>query len=126
MPIFDLNFQQKSFHLKALVMSSSSPGEGQEETSSSIEYYSEDESTTSSSCSELDDFDRFANFRGAGKVKTSQHIMCLHYFSNALGLQFGTQNEEVYRLDQIKEWAAADSKWFEEPPELRFGKKKVC
>jgi hypothetical protein len=36
-------------------------------------------------------------------------VLCLHYYSNALGFDFGDQ-EEVYKVDQIKEWAQ-----FEDP-----------
>ena len=46
--------------------------------------------------------------------------MCLHYFSDALGLQFGNLNEEVYNIDQIKEWAPPQSKWLEPPGPLRM------
>ena len=34
-------------------------------------------------------------------------VLCLHYFSDALSFQFG-EHEEVYRMDQIKEWAELD------------------
>ena len=34
-------------------------------------------------------------------------VLCLHYFSDALSFQFG-DHEEVYRMDQIKEWAELD------------------
>ena len=46
--------------------------------------------------------------------------MCLHYFSNALGLKFGNTNEEVYDIDQIKEFAPPESKWLEPPGPLRM------
>ena len=90
------------------------------------EEYGTDSSTeteSSSSSDEEDQFDQFARFRGVGQIKHASHsaprpIMCLHYFSNALGLQFGNQNEEVYRLDQIEEWAPREAKWLEGPSEL--------
>ena len=48
--------------------------------------------------------------------------MSLHYFSDALGLQFGNTNEEVYNIDQIKRWAPLDvtPKWLEPPGQLRM------
>ena len=36
-------------------------------------------------------------------------VLCLHYYSNALGLDFGDEGD-VYRVDQIEEWGAADRK----------------
>ena len=96
---------------------SSSTEDNQESSDSS-------EITESSSDSDDDDqFDQFARYRGTGPMlKTSvsrQPVMCLHYFSNALGLQFGNQNEEVYRLDQIEEWAPPrEAKWLEGPSDL--------
>ena len=85
----------------------------------------DDSDTTSSSSissddDEDDDFDMFAKYKGTGMLmpvkRTSKQrpmsaaaVMCLHYFSDAL--QFGfSANEEVYRLDQIKEWAPPESK----------------
>ena len=43
--------------------------------------------------------------------------MCFYYFSDALGLSFGAKNEEVYHLDQIKEWDPPEAKWLV-PPDL--------
>ncbi len=109
-------------------MSSSSPGryhyyqadqcsDQVSEDSDSIEDSSDEQSTSE------DEFDAFAHYKGTGKVKKAhysqeQYLMCLHYFSDALGLQFGNTNEEVYKLDQIKEWAPPESKWLEQPPDL--------
>lgn len=101
-------------------MSSSSPGndvcyEDDEDTSTSIEDDSEDEAE--------DEFNQFSRYRGTGKIPRIQNVqaysmVCLHYFSDSLGLKFGpTFNEEVYRVDQIKEWAPPESKWLE-PPDL--------
>ena len=49
--------------------------------------------------------------------------MCFYYFSDALGLSFGAKNEEVYHLDQIKEWDPPEAKWLV-PPDL-LGSKKI-
>ena len=40
-------------------------------------------------------------------------ILCLHYYSNALGFAFGDENEEVYRVEQIKEWGDVDPMWLD-------------
>ena len=32
------------------------------------------------------------------------HVLCLHVYSNALGFDF-SDKDDVYRVDQIKEWA---------------------
>ena len=37
-------------------------------------------------------------------------VLCLHYFSNSLSFEFGDP-EEVYRMDQIQEWAQIDPLW---------------
>ncbi len=34
-------------------------------------------------------------------------VLCLHYYSDALGFEFG-DNDDVYRIDQIKEWAISE------------------
>lgn len=106
-------------------MSSSSPGcydQAEEDSEDSIEEVTDSDS---SSIEEIDEFDQYANYKGIGQVKTRSHyeqqIMCLHYFSDALGLQFGA-NEEVWKIDQIKEWATPpDSKWLMQPPEHLLG-----
>ena len=49
--------------------------------------------------------------------------MCFYYFSDALGLSFGAKNEEVYHLDQIKEWDPPEAKWLV-PPDL-LGSKTI-
>lgn len=40
-------------------------------------------------------------------------VLCLHYYSDALKFQFGEEHEEVYRMDQIKEWADLDPLWLD-------------
>ena len=98
----------------------SSSAEELEEISLSSSSEPESSSDDSDDESEEDQFDQFARYRGVGQIKTvsKQPVMCLHYFSNALGLQFGNQNEEVYRLDQIEEWAPREAKWLEGPSDL--------
>lgn len=119
-------------------MSSTSPGgrgqnwhsDQQPAASDSDEdgYDSIDSSTDSSNDHDQgggDEFDQFSRYRGTGKIKHHYHhdeltggpVMCLHYFSDTLGLQFGDTNEEVHKLDEIKEWAPSGSKWLE-PPDL--------
>ena len=51
--------------------------------------------------------------------------MCLHYFSDSLGFTFNENNEEVYRIDQIKEWATTETeiKWLE-VPDILVGQEK--
>ena len=98
----------------------SSSAEELEEISLSSSSEPESSSDDSDDESEEDQFHQFARYRGVGQIKTvsKQPVMCLHYFSNALGLQFGNQNEEVYRLDQIEEWAPREAKWLEGPSDL--------
>ena len=126
-------------------MSSKSPGQDRvpEQSSSSSsssnsddEYSIEDseavtDSTSSSNSDnaeeeELDEFDQFLKYRpGTGGKFQSHHrvpplndddMMCFYYFSDALGLTFGgSKSEEVYRLDQIKEWDPPESKWLVPP-----------
>ena len=106
---------------------SSSAEDNNPESSESSSEITESSSGSDSDDEEIEDqFDQFARYRGTGPLllKTSvsrqvQPVMCLHYFSNALGLQFGNQNEEVYRLDQIEEWAPPrEAKWLEGPSDL--------
>ena len=105
---------------------SSSAEDNNPESSESSSEITESSSGSDSDDEEIEDqFDQFARYRGTGPLllKTSvsrqvQPVMCLHYFSNALGLQFGNQNEEVYRLDQIEEWAPREAKWLEGPSDL--------
>lgn len=40
-------------------------------------------------------------------------MLRLHYFSNLVALQLPDQDEEVYRLDQIKEFESVDPAWKE-------------
>ena len=40
-------------------------------------------------------------------------MLCLHYYSNSLGFVFGDEDEEVYRIDQIKEWAPDVPNWLD-------------
>ena len=75
---------------------------------------------------ELDDFDQFLKCP-RGKFQSTNHhrvpplndvdadMMCFYYFSDALGLNFSSRSEEVYRLDQIKEWDPPESKWLVPP-----------
>ena len=75
---------------------------------------------------ELDDFDQFLKCPRGKFQSTSHHrvpplndvdadMMCFYYFSDALGLNFSSRSEEVYRLDQIKEWDPPESKWLVPP-----------
>ena len=75
---------------------------------------------------ELDEFDQFLKYRPGTSGKFQSHhrvppvndddLMCFYYFSDALGLTFGgSKSEEVYRLDQIKEWDPPESKWLVPP-----------
>ena len=71
---------------------------------------------------EFDVFDQFSRYRGTGKLHRDHltmiptNLMCFYYFSDALGLSFGSsRNEEVYRLDQIKEFDPPESKWLVAP-----------
>ena len=75
---------------------------------------------------ELDVFDQFLKCPRGKFQSTSHHrvpplndvdadMMCFYYFSDALGLNFSSRSEEVYRLDQIKEWDPPESKWLVPP-----------
>ena len=75
---------------------------------------------------ELDEFDQFLKCPRGKFQSTSHHrvpplndvdadMMCFYYFSDALGLNFSSRSEEVYRLDQIKEWDPPESKWLVPP-----------
>ncbi len=78
----------------------------------------------------VDDFAAFSRYRGTGIISRPppgptpgaaggyETVMCLHYFSDSLGFKFGEANEEVYRIDQIKEWAPTEPKWLEVPDSL--------
>ena len=35
--------------------------------------------------------------------------LCLHYFSNSVKFKFGQDTHDVYRVDQIKEWAELEN-----------------
>ena len=118
--------------------SGSPSGPGQSSSSSSSnsddEYSIEDSeavtnSSTGSSGSsdnaeqeELDEFDQFLKYRGKFQSHhrvpplNDDDMMCFYYFSDALGLNFSSKTcEEVYRLDQIKEWDPPESKWLVPP-----------
>ena len=88
---------------------------------------------------ELDDFDQFLKCPRGKFQSTSHHrvpplndvdadMMCFYYFSDALGLNFSSRSEEVYRLDQIKEWDPPESKWLVPPNILGtyYMTKKCC
>lgn len=39
-------------------------------------------------------------------------VLCLHYYSNTLGISYASHEEgEVYKLEEIKEWATLDPHW---------------
>jgi hypothetical protein len=67
-----------------------------------------------------DDFTKFCRYRGQEAGRTSEarprrgRYVCLHYYSNTVGLSFGDEtNVEVYKMDQIKEWASTDPNWLD-------------
>ena len=81
-----------------------------------------------------DDFAQFCRYRGqdAGQPREPRHrrgrYVCLHYYSNTVGLTFGDQtNVEVYRMEQIKEWSSIDPNWLDslrENLEVAAGKRR--
>ena len=117
--------------------SSSSSSSNSDEDEYSIEDNSDPVTNSSSSIGdssdsaeeeeeELDDFDQFLKCPRGKFQSTSHHrvpplndvdadMMCFYYFSDALGLNFSSRSEEVYRLDQIKEWDPPESKWLVPP-----------
>jgi len=66
-----------------------------------------------------DDFTRFCRYRGQEVEHPEEppnrrgRYVCLHYFSNTVGLTFGETNVEVYRMEQIKEWSSIDPNWLD-------------
>ena len=69
-----------------------------------------------------DDFNKFCRYRGqevAGPQgsNTRGRYVCLHYYSNTVGMTFGDTNVEVYRMDQIKEWST-DPNWLDNLKEV--------
>ena len=47
--------------------------------------------------------------------------LCLHYFSNTVKFKFGQDTHEVYRVDQIKEWAELENPiWLDNQREMLF------
>ena len=55
-----------------------------------------------------------------GAKADDSRVLCLHYYSNALGFDFGDQ-EDVYRIDQIEEWAKTeDPIWMDRLKEFLF------
>lgn len=48
-----------------------------------------------------------------GRRTFDSQVLCLHYYSNALSFEFG-DHDDVYRIDQIEEWAKLeDPVWLE-------------
>lgn len=46
------------------------------------------------------------------RMRESNQMLCLHYYSNVLKFEFGDQ-ADVYRIDQIREWADIDPIWLD-------------
>ena len=73
-----------------------------------------------------DDFTRFCRYRGQDVDSSAEtqrderrgRYVCLHYYSNTVGMTFGDTNVEVYRMDQIKEWSSIDPNWLDNLREM--------